>query len=77
MAEIFSNFTTTLVVVGAILAIGIIFEEKFLALEDKFDAYIASLKAQHKAAPAQTQKKKSVVTKKQTNKTTSREGFAA
>lgn len=77
MAEIFSNFTTTLVVVGAILAIGIIFEEKFLALEDKFDAYIASLKAQHKAAPVQTQKKKSVVTKKQTNKTTSREGFAA
>lgn len=77
MAEIFSNFTTTLVVVGAILAIGIIFEEKFLALEDKFDAYIASLKAQHKAAPVQTQKKKTAVTKKQTNKTTSREGFAA
>ncbi len=77
MAEIFSNFTTTLVVVGVILAIGIIFEEKFLALEDKFDAYIASLKAQHKAAPVQTQKKKSVATKKQTNKTASREGFAA
>lgn len=77
MAEIFSNFTTTLVVVGVILAIGIIFEEKFLALEDKFDAYIASLKAQHKTVPVQTQKKKSVVTKKQTNKTASREGFAA
>lgn len=78
MAEIFSNFTTTLVVVGVILAIGIIFEEKFLALEDKFDAYIASLKAQHKAAPVHTQKKKPVVTaKKQTNNTTTREGFAA
>ncbi len=78
MAAIFSNFTTTLVIVGVILAIGIIFEEKFLALEDKFDAYVASLKAQRKAEPVQTQKKKPVtVTKKQSNKTASREGFAA
>ena len=45
-------------------------EEKFLALEDKFDAYVASLKAQRKAEPVQTQKKKpAAATKKQTNKT--------
>ena len=78
MAAIFSNFTTTLIIIGAILAIGIIFEEKFLALEDKFDAYVASLKAQHKAEPVQTQKRKTATaTKNQSNKTTSREGFAA
>ena len=63
MAEIFSNFTTTLVIIGAILAIGIIFEEQFLALEDKFDAYIASLKAQRKAAPVQAQNKKKAAPK--------------
>ena len=77
MAEIFSNFTTTLVIVGAILAIGIIFEEQFLALEDKFDAYIASLKAQRKAAPVQTQNKKKASVKKVSDKTAAREGFAA
>ena len=78
MAAIFSNFTTTLIIIGAILAIGIIFEEKFLALEDKFDAYVASLKAQRQAEPVQTQKRKTTTaTKNQSNKTTSREGFAA
>lgn len=77
MAEIFNNFTTTLVIVGAILAIGIIFEEQFLALEEKFDAYIASLKAQRKAATVQTQNKKKAVAKKVTDKTATREGFAA
>lgn len=77
MAEIFNNFTTTLVIVGAILAIGIIFEEQFLALEEKFDAYIASLKAQHKAANVPTQNKKKAVVKKVSDKTAGREGFAA
>ena len=43
MVELFSNFTSTLVVVGVILALGIIFEKQLIALEDKFDAYIASL----------------------------------
>ena len=44
MVELFSNFTSTLVIVGVILALGIIFEKQLIALEDKFDAYIASLK---------------------------------
>lgn len=41
MVDIFSSFTTTLVIVGGILAIGIIFEEKFIALEDRFDKWVA------------------------------------
>lgn len=39
MVELFSNFTTTLVIVGVILAIGIIFEKQLISLEDKFDAW--------------------------------------
>lgn len=46
MVEIFSNFTSTLIIVGVILAIGIIFEEKFIALEDKFDEWYQQKKAQ-------------------------------
>ena len=49
MVHIFSNFTTTLIIIGTILAIGIIFEEKFLALEDKFDAWWADYKANKKS----------------------------
>jgi hypothetical protein len=49
MVQIFSNFTTTLVIVGVILAIGIIFEEKFLALEEKFDEWFARYKANLKS----------------------------
>ena len=37
MVELFSNFTTTLVIVGVLLALGIIFEKQLIALEDKFD----------------------------------------
>ena len=45
MTEIFSNFTTILVIVGSVLALGIIFEEHFIALEDKFDAWWAEYKS--------------------------------
>lgn len=48
MVEIFSNFTSTLVIVGVILAIGIIFEEKFIALEDKFDEWVREKRGQRK-----------------------------
>ena len=77
MADIFSNFTATLVIVGIILAIGIIFEEQFLALEDKFDAYIASLRSQQKESAAHTHNKKKPVAKKAVNTTAKNEGFAA
>ena len=49
MVQIFSNFTTTLIIVGVILALGIIFEEKFIALEDKFDAWWIAHKANKKS----------------------------
>ena len=76
MVELFSNFTSTLVIVGVILALGIVFEKQLIALEDKFDAYIASLRKQHKAQTAP--QKKTVAVKKQTIKRDStREGFAA
>lgn len=76
MVELFSNFTSTLVIVGVILALGIIFEKQLIALEDKFDAYIASLKKEHKAQPSNV-KKTSTVRKQITKRDASREGFAA
>ena len=44
MPEIFSNFVYTAVVVGIILALGIVFEDKLIALEDKFDSWAAKKK---------------------------------
>lgn len=41
MVELFSNFTTTLVIVGVLLALGIVFEKQLIALEDKFDAWLS------------------------------------
>lgn len=57
MVSIFSNFTTTLIIIGVLLAIGIIFEEKFLALEDKFDAWWANYKANKKSTTKETRQK--------------------
>ena len=45
MVELFSSFTTTLVVVGVLLALGIIFEKQLISLEDKFDAWWAEYKS--------------------------------
>ena len=44
MVETFQDFTTTLIVVGGLLAIGIIFEKQLIALEDRFDAWIEKKK---------------------------------
>ena len=77
MVELFSNFTTTLVIVGVLLALGIIFEKQLIALEDKFDAYVASLRHSSKANVAVTPKKKNVAVKKNLNKQSGRNGFAA
>lgn len=44
MPEIFSNFMYTAAVVGIILALGIVFEDKFIALEDKLDEKIEEVK---------------------------------
>ena len=77
MVELFSNFTTTLVIVGTLLALGIIFEKQLIALEDKFDAYVASLRDSSKEKAAVTYKKKSVAVKKNINKQSNRNSFAA
>lgn len=77
MVELFSNFTSTLVIVGVILALGIIFEKQLIALEDKFDAYVASLRKQHKAQSTTVQNKKKAAVKQSGKKHSSREGFAA
>ena len=77
MVELFSNFTSTLVIVGLLLALGIVFEKQLIALEDKFDAYVATLRKNSKpqAVPAKAQKK--AVTKQPAKKQREWEGFAA
>ncbi len=77
MVELFSNFTSTLVIVGVILALGIIFEKQLIALEDKFDAYVASLRKQNKATVSQSQNKRKADSKPVVKKHSGREGFAA
>ena len=77
MVELFSNFTSTLVIVGVILALGIIFEKQLIALEDKFDAYIASLRKEHKAQAVPVKANKKTVSKQPVNKRRDWEGFAA
>lgn len=44
MPELFSNFVYTAVFFGVILALGIVFECKLIALEDKFDSWVAKRK---------------------------------
>ena len=44
MPEIFSSFVYTAVFFGVVLGLGIVFEEKFLALEDKFDKWMKGVK---------------------------------
>jgi hypothetical protein len=48
MVELFSSFTTTLVVIWILLALGIIFEKQLISLEDKFDAWWAEYKKSKK-----------------------------
>ena len=77
MVELFSNFTTTLVIVGVLLALGIVFEKQLIALEDKFDAYVTSLRRQKAQSSKVTDTKKKAVVKKTVHKQTNRNGFAA
>ena len=44
MPELFSNFVNTAVVFGIMLGLGIVFEDKLIALEDKFDSWVAKRK---------------------------------
>lgn len=77
MVELFSNFTSTLVIVGLLLAVGIIFEKQFIALEDKFDAYIAALRNQSKESVPVTNSKKKAAAHHAARKQDKRNGFAA
>ena len=77
MVALFSNFTTTLVIVGVLLALGIIFEKQLIALEDKFDAYVASLRNSSEKQAVTSVKRKNTVSKKNIQKQSNRNGFAA
>ena len=77
MVELFSNFTTTLVIVGLLLTAGIVFEKQLIALEDKFDAYVAALRNQSKESTPATQNKKKAATRNAVSKQDKRNGFAA
>ena len=44
MIEIFNSFVSTAVFFGVVLGLGIVFEEKFIALEDKFDKWFEGVK---------------------------------
>ena len=76
MVELFSNFTTTLVIVGVLLALGIIFEKQLIALEDKFDAYIASLSCESAKTSKVTKTGKKTVVRKNIQKQSGRNGSA-
>ena len=44
MVEIFSSFVSTAVLFGVVLGLGIVFEDKFIALEDKLDKKLEGVK---------------------------------
>ena len=77
MVELFSNFTTTLVVISVILALGIIFEKQLIALEDKFDAYVLSLRKTSAKQTATTVKNRNTATKKNISSQKGKNGYAA
>ncbi len=82
MAELFSSFTTTFFFLVALVALGIIFEKQLIALEDKFDAWVASKRSAAKQNHTSQQTKHSNSTpKKAHNSVSSKEnkyqGFAA
>lgn len=53
MITLFSSFTTIFFFLVALIAVGIIFEKQFIALEDKLDAWFASKRKTNKKS-AQT-----------------------
>lgn len=48
MVVTFSEFTTIFFFLISLIIIGIIFEKQFIALEDKFDAWVSEKKSQRK-----------------------------
>ncbi len=79
MAAIFSNFTTTFFFLVGLVILGIVFEKQLIALEDKFDAWVASKRGADTKA---TQKPRETVkvkgnTKPSQKKDSTYHGFAA
>lgn len=44
MIEIFNSFVSTAMFFGVVLGLGIVFEDKLIALEDKFDNWFEGVK---------------------------------
>ena len=57
MPKLFSNFVYTAVFFGVILGLGIIFEKQLIALEDKFDSWVAKRKEVKRNEKALTAKR--------------------
>lgn len=48
MVENFASFTTTFLFLALLIFLGIVFEKQLIALEDKFDAWVAEKKQEAK-----------------------------
>lgn len=68
MVELFSSFTTTFFFLVGLAALGIIFEKQLIALEDKFDAWVASKRSSKKSAAPVKQIKRSTPSAVRINK---------
>lgn len=55
MVENFASFTTTFLFLALLIFLGIVFEKQLIALEDKFDAYVASKLHKNKVSRAKKQ----------------------
>ncbi|MBQ7294845.1 MAG: hypothetical protein IJW86_01485 [Clostridia bacterium] len=75
MAATFSTFTTIFFFLVTLIIVGIIFEKQFIALEDKFDAWLASKTKTNnrKTQPTRTSKQKKTAPSKDSKYS----GFAA
>jgi hypothetical protein len=56
MVITFGSFTTTFYFLVTLIILGVIFEKQFIALEDKFDAWIAEKKQEAKNENRRTEK---------------------
>lgn len=78
MAVTFSSFTTIFFFLVSLIIMGIIFEKQFIALEDKFDAWVASKRNADKKRPAEDiRPAKKKARKSETAKDEKYRGFAA
>lgn len=79
MVATFSSFTTIFFFLVTLIIIGIIFEKQFIALEDKFDAWVAAKRKANKVQISKTVSKKAPAKAKKVTADNERKyhGFAA